>query len=330
MKHLPPDREVTHWSLKMCNITIIITEFILMGFSDTRELQILYSLLFFLFYSAGLMGNLLIVIITTFDRRLHTPMYFFLRNLSLVDACFLSVTVPQASINSLVNNRAISVNGCAAQIFLLMFMAYVEFTLLTVMAHDRYVAICHPLLYPVIMSPQVCWQMTLTCLFTGLLYAGFHTGYTFRLSFCQSNVIHQFFCDIPSLLKISCSETFSNTLSLLGSAVVIGVACFAFMTASYISIFSTVLRFPVKEDQRKAFSTCVPHIVVVSLFLFSGYYVYLQPPSDSGSLKDIILSIFYSIIPPFLNPIIYSLRNKQIKEAARIVMKRILLLRNKA
>ncbi|XP_027699183.1 olfactory receptor 14C36-like [Vombatus ursinus] len=313
----------------MSNFTISVNEFLLMGYSDTRELQILYSLLFFLIYSASLMGNLLIVLITTIDRRLHTPMYFFLRNLSIVDACFISVTVPQASINSLVNNRAISVTGCAAQIFLMIFMEYVEFTLLTVMARDRYVAICQPLLYPVIMSPRVCRQMTLTCLFTGLLYAGFHTGYTFHLSFCQSNVIHQFFCDIPSLLKISCSETFSNTLSLLGSVLVIGLGCFAFITASYISIFSTVLRFPVKEDQRKAFSTCVPHIVVASLFLISISYVHLQPPSDSGSLKDIIISIFYSIIPPFLNPIIYSLRNKQIKEAVRIAMKRMLLLRNK-
>ncbi|XP_036603223.1 olfactory receptor 14C36-like [Trichosurus vulpecula] len=327
MKHLLPDREVTHSSLKMSNFTTTVTEFLLMEFSDARELQILYSLLFFLIYSGGLMGNVLIVIVTTFDKRLHTPMYFFLRNLSIVDACFISITIPQASINSLVNNRAISVTGCAAQIFLLTFMAYVEITLLTVMARDRYVAICQPLLYTVVMNPRVCMQMTLTCLFTGLLYAGFHTGYTFRLSFCQSNVIHQFFCDMPSLLKISCSETFSNTLSLLASALVIGGGCFTFIAASYVSIFSTVLKFPVKEDQRKAFSTCVPHIIVVSLFLISSFYVYLQPPSDFGSLKDIIISVFYSIIPPFLNPIIYSLRNKQIKEALRIVMKRKLSLK---
>ncbi|XP_072472555.1 olfactory receptor 14C36-like [Notamacropus eugenii] len=310
----------------MSNFTTSVTEFLLMGFSDTRELQILYSLLFFLIYSACLMGNILIVIVTTFDSRLHTPMYFFLRNLSIVDACFISITVPQAFINSLVNNRTISVTGCAAQIFLMIFMAFVEFTLLTVMARDRYVAICHPLLYPVIMNPNICMQMTLTCLFSGLLYAGFHTGYTFRLSFCQSNVIHQFFCDIPSLLKISCSDTFSNMLFLLGSALVVGIGCFTFITASYISIFSTVLKFPVKEDQRKAFSTCVPHIIVVSLFLFSITYVHLQPSSDSGSLKDIIFSVFYSIIPPFLNPIIYSLRNKQIKEALRIMIKRKLSL----
>ncbi|XP_072472552.1 olfactory receptor 14C36-like [Notamacropus eugenii] len=311
----------------MSNFTTTVNEFLLMRFSDSRKLQILYSLLFFLIYSAGLMGNLLIVVVTTFDRKLHTPMYFFLRNLSIVDACFISITVPQASFNSLVNNRAISVTGCAAQIFLVIFMAYVELTLLTVMARDHYVAICHPLLYPVIMNPRACMQMSLSCLLTGLIYAGLHTGYTFQLSFCQSNVIHQFFCDIPSLLKISCSETFSNTLSLLAAGLVIGGGCFVFIAATYISIFSTVLKFPVKEDQRKSFSTCLPHIIVVSLFLISSSYVYLQPPSDSGSIKDIILSIFYSIIPPSLNPIIYSLRNKQIKEALRMVMKRKLSLK---
>ncbi|XP_001376291.3 olfactory receptor 14C36-like [Monodelphis domestica] len=305
------------------------TEFLLMGFSDIRELQILYSFLLFLIYSAGLMGNLLIVIITTIDRRLHTPMYFFLRNLAMVDACYLSITAPQASVYSLMNNRTISVTGCAAQVFLVILMACVEVTLLTVMARDRYVAICHPLHYPVIMSPRVCLQMTLTCLLTGLVYAAFHTGYTFRLSFCHSNVVHQFFCDIPSLLRISCSDTFSNKLSLLASALVVGAGCYAFIIASYVRTFSTVLKFPVKEDQKKAFSTCIPHISVVSLFLISGAYIYFQPPSDSESLKDIILSVFYTVIPPFMNPIIYSLWNKQIKDAMGIVMKSTILIKKK-
>ncbi|XP_001377660.3 olfactory receptor 14C36-like [Monodelphis domestica] len=310
----------------MSNFTTA-SEFLLMGFSDIRELQILYSFLLFLIYSAGLMGNLLIVMITTFDRRLHTPMYFFLRNLAMVDACYLSITVPQASVNSLVNNRIISVTGCATQVFLVILMAYVEVTLLTVMARDRYVAICHPLHYTVIMSPRVCMQMTITCLLTGLVYAGFHTGYTFRLSFCHSNMVHQFFCDIPSLLRISCSDTFSNKLSLFVSVLVVGTGCYGFITASYVRIFSTVLKFPVKEDQKKAFSTCIPHISVVSLFVISGIYVYSQPPSDFESLKDIIPSVFYTVIPPFLNPIIYSLRNKQIKGAMGILMKRTIFIR---
>ncbi|XP_074049605.1 olfactory receptor 14C36-like [Macrotis lagotis] len=245
------------------------------------------------------MGTLLIVILTTFDRRLHTTMYFFLRNLSIVDACYISVTVPLASFNSLVKNRVILVSGCAAQIFLLIFLAYFELTLLTVMAHDCYVAICHPLHYTAIMWPSVCMKMTLTC--TGLFHSSFHTGYTFRLSFCRSNMIHQFFCDIPSLLKISCSETFSS-MFLFASALVIGAGCFAFIITCYSRIFSTVLKFPVKDDQRNAFSTCLPHIIVVSLFLFTIGFVYLQPTSESGSIKDVNFSIFYSIIPPLLNP----------------------------
>ncbi|XP_044524491.1 olfactory receptor 14C36 [Gracilinanus agilis] len=305
----------------MSNLTIL-TEFLLMGFSDIRELQIMYSLLFLLIYLVTLIGNLLIVAATTLDRSLHTPMYFFLRNLSIVDACYISVTVPKASLNFLMNNMAISVAGCATQIFLVLFLSYVEFTLLTVMARDRYVAICQPLHYPMIMSSRVCMQMTLACLLTGLLYAGFQTGYTFRLPFCQSNVIHQFFCDIPSLLALSCAETFSNKISMAAFGLGVGIGCFTFITASYVRIFSTVLKFPVKEDQRKAFSTCIPHMIVVSVFLLSGLYVYLQPPSHSGYIKDLILSMVYSIVPPFLNPIIYSLRNKQIKNAVRIVMKR--------
>ncbi|XP_068957472.1 olfactory receptor 14C36-like [Petaurus breviceps papuanus] len=305
----------------MSNFTIV-NEFLLMGFSDIRELQIIYSLLFLLIFLATLLGNLLIVIVTTIDRRLHTPMYFFLRNLSIVDACYITVILPKASTNSLLNSRAISKSECVAQIFLVVFFVYVELTCLAIMARDRYVAICHPLHYTVIMSPRACVQMTLTCLLTGLLYAGFHTGYTFQLSFCQSNVIHEFFCDIPSLLKLSCSETFRNEIIIVVSGLGVGGGCFAFIIAPYIRIFSTVLKFPVKEEQRKAFSTCIPHIIVVLVFLISGFYVYLRPSSVSASIEDMILSVFYSVIPPFLNPIIYSLRNKQIKEAVKTVVKR--------
>ncbi|XP_074139723.1 olfactory receptor 14C36-like [Sminthopsis crassicaudata] len=305
----------------MSNLTVV-SEFLLMEFSDIRELQIIYSLLFLLIVLATILGNLLIVIVTTVDRNLHTPMYFFLRNLSIVDACYITVTLPKASTNSLLNSRAISKSECVAQIFLMVFFVYVELTCLTIMARDRYVAICRPLHYTVIMNPRVCVQMTLTSLLTGLLYAGFHTAYTFRLPFCRSNVIQQFFCDIPSLLKLSCSETFSNEILVIASGLGVGGGCFAFIIASYVRIFSTVLKFPMKEDQRKAFSTCIPHIIVVLVFLISGFYVYLRPSSVSASIEDMILSVFYSVIPPFVNPIIYSLRNKQIKEAVQRIVNR--------
>ncbi|XP_017499099.3 olfactory receptor 14C36-like [Manis javanica] len=304
----------------MANSTMV-PEFLLVGFAEMLELRVLHALLFLLLYLATLSGNLLIITATTLDQSLHTPMYFFLRNLSILDMCYISVTVPNACVNSLTDNRAISVAGCAAQIFLFIYCAFVELLFLTVMARDRYVAICQPLRYPVIMNHQFCVWTTLVSLLSGLIYAAVHTGNTFRLSFCQSNVVHQFFCDIPSLLRISCSDTFSNELLILIFAMGIGGGCFIFIAMSYLRIFSTVLKFPTRE-RGKAFSTCVPHLLVISVFLGSGSCVYLRPSGASDTVLDMLFSVFYTIVPPFLNPIIYSLRNKQVKEAVRKVISR--------
>ncbi|XP_064135410.1 olfactory receptor 14C36-like [Loxodonta africana] len=299
----------------MANYTTV-TEFLLSGFSDVWELRILHAMLFLLIYLTTLMGNLLIVTVTTFDKSLHTPMYFFLRNLSVLDMCYISVTVPKACMILLLN-RVISIAGCAAQIFLVVSCATTELLFLTIMAYDRYVAICHPLHYPVIMNLRVCIQMTLASVFSGLIYAGVHTGNTFRLSYCQSNVVHQFFCDIPSLLKLSCSDTFINEVAIFFCVLVIVGGFFIFIIMSYIRIFSTVLKFPTRGERGKAFSTCVPHILVVTVFASSVNAVYINPTSNSPAIQDMIISVFYSIVPPFLNPIIYSLRNKQVKEAVR-------------
>ncbi|XP_004718001.2 olfactory receptor 14C36-like, partial [Echinops telfairi] len=257
----------------------------------------------------------------TVDQRLHTPMYFFILNLSVWDMCYISITVPKACVIFLLNNRVISLVGCAAQIFLIILCASAELLLLTFMARDRYVAICQPLHYHVIMTPRVCVQMALASVLSGLIYAGVHTGNTFHLSFCRSNVVHQFFCDIPSLLKLSCSDIFTNEIVIFASAI-IGAGCFSFITMSYIHIFSTVLKFPTRGERRKAFSTCIPHILIVIVFLGSAVAVYMKPTSNSFLTQDMIISVFYCIVPPFLNPIIYSLRNKQIKEAVRRVMRR--------
>ncbi|KAM4862084.1 olfactory receptor 14C36-like [Thomomys bottae] len=311
----------------MVNVSMV-TEFLLEGFAEVWELRLLLSMLFLLMYLATLLGNLIIITVTTLDQNLHTPMYFFLRNLSFVDMCYISVTVPSACFNSLIGNRAISVAGCAMQIFFVLFCASVELMLLTIMAQDRYVAICQPLHYPVIMNHQFCIQTTLVSLLCGLIYAAVHTGNTFRLSFCQSNMVHQFFCDIPSLLKLSCSDTFSGQILLLWSAVGLGGGCFIFIILSYVRIFSTVMKFPVKEERGKAFSTCVPHILVVSVFLSSGSVVYLRQSSSTEIIQDMILSVFYTIVPPFLNPVIYSLRNKQIKQAACKVILKMLIQKN--
>ncbi|KAF7474432.1 hypothetical protein GHT09_014827 [Marmota monax] len=240
---------------------------------------------------------------------LHTPMYFFLRNLSILDMCFISITVPNAFVNSLTINWVISVTGCATQIFLIIFCAYVEILILSIMAWDCYVPICQPLQYPLIMNPQFCVHMTLASLLSGLLYAGVHTGNTFRLSFCQSNVVHQFFCDIPSLLRLSCSDTTRNMVLLLVSAVVICGGCILFIAVSYIRIFSAVLKFPTRP--REGLLHLHPHILVVSVFISSGSGVYLRSSATSDTLQDMVLSAFYTMIPPFLNPLIYSLRNKQ-------------------
>uniref|UniRef100_G3U8K4 G-protein coupled receptors family 1 profile domain-containing protein n=1 Tax=Loxodonta africana TaxID=9785 RepID=G3U8K4_LOXAF len=304
----------------------MMMEYLLVGFSDIWELRVLHALSFSLIYLVTLTGNILIVIVTTVNKSLHSPMYFFLRNLSFLDACYISVTVPNSCVNSLLDSSVISKAGCVTQVFLVVFFAYVEMLFLTFMAHDRYVAICQPLHYPVIMNPQVCVHMTLASILSGLVYSGFHTGITFRLPFCQSNVIHQFFCDIPSLLKLSCSDTFSNEVIILASGLVIGGGYFIFIIRSYIHIFSTVLRFPIGADRAKAFSTCVPHILLVLVFLVSSFSLYLRPSAISATNQDMVLSVFYSIIPPLFNPVIYSLRNEQIKHAIRkIILRRFVL-----
>ncbi|XP_036031845.1 olfactory receptor 14C36 isoform X2 [Onychomys torridus] len=300
----------------MANSTLV-TEFLLEIFAETWELRLLLSVLFLLVYLGSLLGNLTIVIATTVDQTLNTPMYFFLRNLSILDMCYVSVTVPNACVNSLTNHRNISVVGCAAQVFLVFFCACVEVLFLTIMAQDRYVAICKPLLYPMIMNDQFCVQMTLASLFTSLIIAGVHTIKTFQLSFCHSSMVPQVFCDIPALLRLSCSDTFNNKLLILLTAIGVSGTCFTLITISYVHILSTVLRVPGKGERGKAFSTCVPHIIVVSVFLTSGAYVYLRIPVTSELVQQIALSVFYTVFPPFLNPIIYSLRNKQIKEAVR-------------
>ncbi|XP_037673468.1 olfactory receptor 14C36-like [Choloepus didactylus] len=301
-----------------------VTEFLLTRFSDVWELRVLHTMLFLLVYLATVMGNLLIVTVTTLDHSLHTPMYFFLRNLSLLDMCYVSVTIPKACAIFLLDSRVISIAGCAVQIFFVIFLAFAELLFLTSMAHDRYVAICQPLQYPMIMNHQVCVQITLASVLSSVVYSGFHTGITFRLSFCQSNVVHQFFCDIPPLLNLTCSDTLMNEIAIFISGVMASTG-FAFITRSYIHIFSTVLKFPTRGERGKFFSTCVPHILVVTVYVGSFAAAYLKPTSHSPTILDMIASVLYSTVPPFLNPIIYSLRNKQIKEAVRRISRRLCL-----
>ncbi|KAG8504460.1 putative olfactory receptor 14L1 [Galemys pyrenaicus] len=299
----------------MANLTMSITEFVLMGFTDIWEQQVLHAMLFLLIYLTALVGNFLIVLLTTLDEHLHSPMHFFLRTLSLLDVCFISVTVPKSIIQSLTQNSAISFMGCVAQVFFVVLFACTELALLTVMSYDRYVAICRPLHYQLIMSKGACEQMVAASWLSGVTSGFLNTSVTFSLPFCKSNFVHQFFCEIPSLLKLSCSEKYLAEIGAIIVTTSLGIVCFISILISYIHIFSTVLRIPSVEGRSKAFSTCIPHLVVVTIFLNTGSIAYLKPVSEAPSVWNLMVSVFYTVVPPTLSPIIYSLKNKDMKAA---------------
>ncbi|KFO35796.1 olfactory receptor 14A16 [Fukomys damarensis] len=290
--------------------------FSLTGFSSIRELQILHAVLFLGIYLAALLGNLLIITLTTKDPHLHSPMYFFLKNLSFLDLCLISITVPKSITNSLMSLNLISFLGCVAQVFFFFLLATTEVALLTVMSYDRYVAICHPLRYGSIMSHRACVQMAAYSWVSGGLNAVLHTAATFSVPMCGPLEVHQFFCDVPQLLSLAC---FCNIWELLviGLSLLLDLGCFVFMDVSYVHIFSTVLKMPSREGRSKAFSTCLPHLVVVTLFLSSGFFAYLHPLPKSPSSLDLLVSVFYTVVPPTVNPLIYSLRNKDMQKALR-------------
>ncbi|XP_073164789.1 olfactory receptor 14A16-like [Lepidochelys kempii] len=293
----------------------ILTEFLLLGFSNIRKLQILHFVVFLVIYLTALIGNLFILTAVAVDRHLNTPMYFFLGNLSFLDMCYISITVPKSMANSLTNDRQISFSGCVAQVSLVVTLVITEMTLLVVMAYDQYIAICHPLHYRVIMNKGTCAQMAAGSWIGSAIYAAFHTGNTFRLPFCQSNAIGQFFCDIPQLLKISCSDTLSNEILLLACVIFLCFVCFGLVIMSYTCIFSTILMIPSVQGKHKTFSTCLPHMTVVGLFLSTRMLTYMKPNSGSSTYYDLLASVLYTVLPPAMNPLIYSLRNKKIKEA---------------
>ncbi|KAM7145723.1 olfactory receptor 14A16-like [Macrochelys suwanniensis] len=294
-----------------------LTEFLLLGFSEVRELQILHFVGFLVIYLAAMVGNLLIFMAISLDHHLHTPMYFFLMNLSILDLGSISVIVPKSMANSLMNTNSISYAGCVAQVFFFLFLVGADFFLLTVMAYDRYVAICQPLHYERMMNRRACAQMAAGAWISGILYSVLHTGNTFALTFCGGNMVDQFFCEIPQLLKLACSDSYLNEVGVLAFSVFLVLGCFIFITVSYVQIFKTVLRIPSEQGRHKALSTCLPHLTVVSLFVFTGLFAYLKPTSSSPSALDLVVAVLYSVLPPIMNPIIYSMRNKEIKAALR-------------
>ncbi|XP_058389439.1 olfactory receptor 14A16-like [Diceros bicornis minor] len=299
---------------KLTNVTMI-TEFLLMQFPDGKVLQRFYAIFFSLIYLAALMGNILIITLTTIDQRLQSPMYFFLKNLSFIDICFISVTIPKSIINSLTNRYSISFLGCSSQVFLLIFFAGTEYAILIVMSYDRYAAICHPLHYEVIMNRSTCVKMVTASWFSGCVYGSLHVAGTFSVRFCGPNTVHQFFCDVPSVLQIACSGDQILEYVFIIAGCCFAFVCFIFMVVSYVHIFSTVLRIPSAKSRAKPFSTCIPHITVVTLFLSSGFIAYLGSTSKLPSSLNLLMSVLYSLLTPSLNPIIYSLRNRDMKVA---------------
>ncbi|XP_030398938.1 olfactory receptor 14A16-like [Gopherus evgoodei] len=294
-----------------------LTEFLLLGFSEVRELQILHFVVFLVIYLAALVGNILIFTVIVFDYNLHTPMYFFLMNLSILDLGSISVIVPKSMTNSLMNTKSISYAGCIAQVLFLVFLVGADFSLLTTMAYDRYVAICQPLHYETMMNSRACVQMVAGAWIGGILNSVLHTGNTFALTFCGGNMVDQFFCEIPQLLKLACSDSYLSEVGVLVFSSCLVLGCFIFITVSYVQIFKSVLRIPSEQGRHKALSTCLPHLTVVSLFVCTTIFAYLKPTSSSPSALDLVMAVLYSVLPPIMNPIIYSMRNKEMKAALR-------------
>ncbi|NXF55394.1 O14J1 protein, partial [Oceanites oceanicus] len=290
-----------------------INQFLLLAFADTRELQLLLFWFFLGIYLAALLGNGLIITAIACDHHLHAPMYFFLLNLSLLDLGCISITVAKSMANSLWDTRAISYAGCAAQLFLFLFFASAEFYLLTIMAYDRCVAICKALHYGTLLGSRACANMSAAAWGSGFLNAVLHTANTFSLPLCKGNALDQFFCEIPQILKLSCSRIYLREVGLLSFSISLAFGCFIFIVLSYVQIFRAVLRIPSEQGRYKTFSTCLPHLAMVSLFLSTAMFVYLKPPSISSPSLDLVVTVLYALAPLAVNSLIYSMRNKELK-----------------
>ncbi|XP_002709191.2 olfactory receptor 5AP2-like [Oryctolagus cuniculus] len=302
-----------------------VKEFILLGLTDNPDLQGVLFVLFLSIYLTTMVGNVGMIILIKIDPCLHNPMYFFLSSLSFVDASYSSSVTPKMLVNLVSENKAISFNGCAAQFFFFGSFLGTECFLLAMMAYDRYAAIWNPLLYPVIMSGRICFLLIATSFLAGFGNAAIHTGMTFRLSFCDSNRINHFYCDTPPLLKLSCSDTRINGIVIMAFSSFDIISCVTIVFISYLCILIAILKIPSTEGRYKAFSTCASHLMAVTIFFGTILFMYLRPTSSYSMEQDKIVSVFYTVVIPMLNPFIYSLKNKDVKGVIKkILQKRIL------
>uniref|UniRef100_A0A8D2B2J3 Olfactory receptor n=1 Tax=Sciurus vulgaris TaxID=55149 RepID=A0A8D2B2J3_SCIVU len=302
-----------------------VTEFIPMGLTDRQELKMLLFVGFLSIYLFTVVGNLGLILVIRTDSRLNTPMYFFLSNLAFVDFCYTSVITPKMLGNFLYQQNVISFSACAAQLGCFLSFMISECLLLASMAYDRYVAICKPLLYMITMSPTTCIQLIAVPYGYSFLMALFHTILTFRLCYCHSNTVNHFYCDDMPLLRLACSDTRSKQLWIFVCAGVLFTSSLLTVFVSYVYIISAIVRTRSAEGRRKAFSRCGSHVLAVTIFYRTLFFMYLQPSSSHSLDTDKMASVFYTMIIPVLNPLIYSLRNKEVKEA----LKKILINRNK-
>ncbi|XP_072494069.1 olfactory receptor 8U9-like [Notamacropus eugenii] len=294
-----------------------VTEFILLGITDKQELKIPLFMVFLFIYVFTMVGNLRLIIVIRMDSGLKTPMYFFLSHISFVDFCYSSSITPKMLGNFLYEKKSISFHECAIQLGCFISFMDAECLLLASMAYDRYVAICNPLLYKVLMSPKICIQLVAMPYIYSFLVALYHVILTFRLSYCGSNIINHFYCDDMPLLRLSCSDTHSKQIWIFICAGIMLIASFLVVFVSYMYIISAILKMQSAEGRRKAFSTCGSHMVAVTIFYGTLIFMYLQPSSNHSLDTDKMASVFYTVIVPMLNPLIYNLRNKEVKDALK-------------
>lgn len=296
-----------------------VAEFVLLGLSQDPEIQILLFCVFLIIYLLSVFGNLLIIILIQTDSRLHTPMYFFLTNLSFADLCFSTSIVPQMLVHFLVKKKTISFAGCSLQIVVFLLAGCSECALLAVMSYDRYVAVCKPLRYAAVMTRQACLQLAVGSWASGALVSLVDTTFTFQLPYQGRNVVNHYFCEPPALLKLASADTHEAETAIAAMGVAILLAPVSLILVSYGNIISTVVQMPSGAGRLKAFSTCGSHLTVVVLFYGSAIFAYMRPNAKTMNERDKVISVFYSAVTPMLNPIIYSLRNKDVKGALRRV-----------
>ncbi|XP_014418926.2 olfactory receptor 10AG1-like [Camelus ferus] len=308
------------------NLTVRM-DFVLLGFSDIPRFHWLLFGVFSVIYLAIMLGNGIIVLVTRADVALQTPMYFFLSNLSFLEICYVSVTLPRMLMDLWTQKGSISFFSCATQMCFFLMLGATECFLLAVMAYDRYVAICNPLHYPLVMNHRVCVQLVVASWISGAPVQIGQTWQIFSVSFCGSNQISHFFCDIPPLLKLACGDIFVNEMVVYLFAVLLVTVPFLLILSFYMRIISTIMKLPSNTGRTKAFSTCSSHITVVVLFYGSGTVTYLKPKSDQYVGIDKLLSLFYTVLTPLFNPMIYSLRNKDVRKAMRKFLPKLSALR---